>query len=239
MLEPRVGLIVAVAAFLISFLLGIFSGALFWVLLVRALGFALLFFILVMGAHWLLSQFTPELLNPHGTGADEETADLVETTQREDYLGKLVDVSVDDEPTKETVMSFPSERESQAGEEGEEFALGLDQQSQEGYTEEAREDTGNKHPAAMTAALPSGSVEDIDVLPDLESLSDSFISPMMEDMDDGKGDDSLINGNYAKSGVPISGGSKSSGKASKGGDSFDPREMAAAIQTILKRDQKG
>ena len=239
MFEQRVGLIAATAAFIISFLLGVFSGALFWVLLVRAVGFALLFFILVMGAHWLLSQFTPELLNPSEMGTDDETADTAENTQRNDHLGKLVDLSVDDEATPETAMTFPSERESQIGEEGEEFALGLDQQGQDGYTEEAREDTGSMRPVTTTAALPSGSVEDIDVLPDLESLSDSFISPMMDDMDHGEGNDTSISGTYAKSGVPISGGSSGSGKTPKGGDSFDPHEMAAAIQTILKRDQKG
>lgn len=239
MFEPRVGLIAATAAFIISFLLGVFSGALFWVLLVRALGFALLFFILVMGAHRLLSQFTPELLNPSEASVDEATADLAENTQRDGHLGKLVDLSVDDDSTPESAVLFPSERESQTGEGGEEFALGLDQQGQDGYTEETREEMGSIHSITTTAALPSGSVEDIDVLPDLESLSDSFISPLMDDTDHGEGNDSSISGTYTKSGVPISGGFSGPGKTPKGGDSFDPHEMAAAIQTILKRDQKG
>ena len=239
MFEPRVGLIAATAAFILSFLLGIFSGALFWVLLVRAVGFALLFFILVMGARWLLSQFVPELLNPSEVDAEEEKADSADHAPGEDHLGKLVDVSVDDESTMETGGGFSVESPGREAEEEEEFALGLDQQGQDGYTGEAGEDTGSVHPATTTAALPSGSVEDIDVLPDLESLSDSFISPVTEGMDNGEDNDTSMSGTYTKSGVPISGGSRGSGKTPKGGDSFDPQEMAKAIQTILKRDQKG
>lgn len=238
MFEPKVGLIAAAVAFILSFLLGIFSGALFGVLLVRAMGFALLFFILVTGAHLLLSQFTPELLNPNGIDAYEGSDDGAEHTQREDHLGNLVDVSVDDETSPEKGPVFSPEPESQAGEE-EDFTLGLDQRSQDGYTEGAREDPGGEHPAPTAAALPLSSVDDIDVLPDLESLSDSFVSPITDGMDEGTDRDTSMSGSYTKSGGPLPGGSSGSGKTAKGGDSFDPREMAAAIQTILKRDQKG
>jgi hypothetical protein len=58
-------------------------------------------------------------------------------------------------------------------------------------------------------------------------------------MDNGEDNDTSMSGTNTKSGVPISGGSRGSGKTPKGGDSFDPQEMAKAIQTILKRDQKG
>jgi hypothetical protein len=67
----------------------------------------------------------------------------------------------------------------------------------------------------------------VDVLPDLDSMSDSFVSPLMQDAAEGS------------SGEPAGPRSFSAPRASETGGDFDPKEMAAAIQTILKRDQKG
>jgi hypothetical protein len=71
-------------------------------------------------------------------------------------------------------------------------------------------------------------IGDVDILPDLESLSDSFITPLSVDgVEDGDESPRVAPRNASLS-------------ASKGdpGD-FDSKEMAMAIQTILKREEKG
>jgi len=76
---------------------------------------------------------------------------------------------------------------------------------------------------------PRVSVDDLDVLPDLDSLSSSFA-------DIGSGNSDVEDS--AASDVSYSSGSFSGGASStKGGE--DPVVIAKAVQTLLRRDQKG
>lgn len=77
-------------------------------------------------------------------------------------------------------------------------------------------------PSAAGGPRPSVGVDELDVLPDLDSLSDSFIAPI-GDAQDEEG--------FAGRPSPSGGGG--------GGDAGDAAVMAKAIQTILRRDQKG
>lgn len=76
-------------------------------------------------------------------------------------------------------------------------------------------------PAEPGGPRPSVGVDELDVLPDLDSLSDSFLAPIGDSPEDG---------GYAGRPSPPEGG---------GGDAGDAAAMAKAIQTILRRDQKG
>jgi hypothetical protein len=102
----------------------------------------------------------------------------------------------------------------------------LDQNVEEGYTREehgtAR--TESNEESSPSPALPVGVIDDVDELPDLEGMSDAFVMPISDFGEDSESAD-------AKVSTPIK-------KAGTSAD-FDPKEMAMAIQTILKRDQKG
>lgn len=76
-------------------------------------------------------------------------------------------------------------------------------------------------PSESGGPRPSVGVDELDVLPDLDSLSDSFIAPI----GDAQGEEG-----FAGRPSPSGGG---------GGDAGDAAVMAKAIQTILRRDQKG
>ncbi|MBP7262729.1 MAG: hypothetical protein KBB32_01015 [Spirochaetia bacterium] len=69
---------------------------------------------------------------------------------------------------------------------------------------------------------PSVALDELDVLPDLDTLSDSF-SEVVSDGDQGEEESPI----YA----PVSGGSDSA--------AGDPAALAKAVQTLLRRDQKG
>ncbi|MCX7656743.1 MAG: hypothetical protein N2Z76_09490, partial [Treponemataceae bacterium] len=105
----------------------------------------------------------------------------------------------------------------------------LDQMEEGEYTKQGVAISGvaDSAPREETMpALPPGIIDDVDELPDLESMADSFITPGVEEEEE----------------VSISPRRESRGKETKGtgvSDSFDPKEMAMAIQTLLKKDQKG
>jgi hypothetical protein len=79
-------------------------------------------------------------------------------------------------------------------------------------------------------AKPLGGFDDVDKLPDLDGFSESFAP---ESYSDGE-DDSV---GTSVSAVPAGDIAVSSSAAA--GGTFDTKEMVSAIQTMLKRDQKG
>jgi hypothetical protein len=213
--NPKVCVIAGGAAFVLSFLIGVISGGGPLAALVRALIFGALFVLLSGGAYWALSRFLPELFESSGE------ADL-------DVPGSRVDISeagVDGEGGRETGLD--PNADSFGGN-----VLGLDQNGGDGYTlgggERSAPEKGEAAPAGQASsrkpAVPvaADDIESVDVLPDLEAMSDTFLQP-------------------------VSGGEPSSGPArtpsgnkpqTMEGD-FNAKEMASAIQTILKREGKG
>jgi hypothetical protein len=242
--DIKLGVGAAGAAFILSLLVGLVSGAGFLVVLVRALVFAALFFGLSLGAQKLLSLFVPELLGLPGA----------EDVEQDTEIGSRIDVVVGDEPEGQAIEGYvavesPRKRtiiEDDEGGEAEEIAgflpedglgeaaavgdvVGLDQGGEGRYTEKG-DTSGVSHTygsKGVEPALPSGLIDDVDVLPDLDSMSDSFVSPLVEEATE------------RSSAESFSPRLSSASRSSETGGDFDPREMAAAIQTILKRDQKG
>jgi len=79
-------------------------------------------------------------------------------------------------------------------------------------------------------AKPLGGFDDVDKLPDLDGFSDSFVSgPASSDED--------VAGPAKADDVPA--GAFSASTSGSSGGNFDTKEMVSAIQTMLKRDQKG
>ncbi len=219
MFDPKISGLVAGIAFILSLLFGLLAGAAFLIALLRAGIFAVFFFVFSGIVYWLITQFIPELLE----SPSHESADSVVDAPD---LGSKVNISVgDDETIPENSLSSQLVKETI---EEDEFISekALDQNVEEGYTREehgtAR--TESNEESSPSPALPVGVIDDVDELPDLEGMSDAFVMPISELGEESESAD-------AKVSTPI----KNAGTSAD----FDPKEMAMAIQTILKRDQKG
>jgi len=213
MFNPKFSLISAAVAFILSFLIGLLSGAAFLAVLLRALSFSVAFFVLSFVAYWLLARYIPELLSPEGDGTD---SDQEGRESEATAIGARVDVSVGDDEDY-------TGSENPSPDDAEENTVALDQNDKDGYTEDVLVSSASAPSTGAVPALPAGYRDDVDVLPDLDGMSDSFVSPIA---DESTGND--------HPGTPRK-------QRGAGGDSgsFDSHEMAAAIQTLLKRDQKG
>jgi hypothetical protein len=239
MFDPKLSGIAGGIAFVLSFLVGLISGVGFPWILIRALGFGAAFFVLAGGAYWMVTQFLPELLD---RGEEEAGLDA-------DSPGSRVDISVSDEEG-DAGSGEPSRRDGFSPEKDASAGLsdlvgggspsnenvdplsgnGLDQKAEDGYTREGNtaEAPVNGPPASpQGAAVPEAESSDmVDELPNLELMSDVFITPPVED-----GGAGTIESSPGRS----AGGNKPQNLE---GD-FNVKEMASAIQTILKREDKG
>lgn len=229
--------IAASAAFVLSILLGLLNAVGPLALVLRALLLGVGTFGFVAGVQILVARFLPDLLGSEGGEAGGSEDDLGPR------LGERIDLSVGEEVEGGGYAGQPSDPRSEetlgaveAVSSGEEIPAaesansspGLDQEKEGGYTV-ARGTPGSK--SNVVAARPPDLIGDVDVLPDLESLSDSFITPVTVDSDVDGGSDSRA--------ASYRGGTGSSGTSLGGSEEFDAKEMAMAIQTILKRDEKG
>jgi hypothetical protein len=221
--------IAAGTAFVVSLFLGLVSGSGFPALLFRALGFGVLFFVLSCLVFWLLGQFVPELLS----GSD----DLF------DAPGSRVNISVGSEPIEGAFppgdtdemdnidggmpRAFPGRLPVQAGENAD-FSVStveaLDQDDEEGYNRKGPVSAGET--SGKGTGRNSG---EADLVPDFDTLSEAFLpdsglespEPVVFDMPE-----------------PRKTGSNASASRGFSGD-FDPKELAQAIKTVLKKDEKG
>ncbi|MDR1597197.1 MAG: hypothetical protein LBR99_05780 [Treponema sp.] len=233
MFNPKVSGIAAGIGFILSFLLGIVTGVGLSLLLIRALIFAALFFALVSAGYGAISMYLPELLDNSGELPGP---------------GSQVDISIGEDEDRDSGISPGTrsfgeglneftENPGDSGENRDSLPENtLDQNSEDGYTEKrSLEDV----PRPLQAALPveldlsSGGVDSVDVLPDFDSMSGAFSA----------GSVPLGGGGESAMGVSLGGlfdrqGKTSPGKARLEGD-FNVQEMASAIQTILKRENKG
>lgn len=231
MFNPKLSGIAAGIGFILSFLLGIITGAGLPLLLIRAVIFAALFFVLVSIGYGAISIYLPELLS---------------NSVEEPGFGSQVDISIGDDEGQDSGISLEAESFGDGlneftgnpddSDENRDSLPGntLDQKSEDGYTEKrSLEDA----PRPLQAALPTelhfstDEVDSVDVLPDLDSMSGAFSAGSVS-----KGGESAVG---VSPGEPFDHAGKiSSEKAGLDGD-FNVQEMASAIQTILKRENKG
>ncbi len=221
MFDPKISGLVAGIAFILSLLFGMIAGAAFLIALLRAIIFGIFFFVFSGLAYWLITQFLPELLDTQNQVSAEPEAVVQD-------LGSKVNISVgEEEVIPENTLS--SQLVKDTVEEEDEFISekALDQNDEDSYTRKESDTArveSNEVPS-QSPALPVGVIDDVDELPDLEGMSDAFVMPVQETGEDSE----------PLTGAPTTTSSKSAGASA----SFDPKEMAMAIQTILKRDQKG
>jgi hypothetical protein len=205
----------AAFGFILSLLLGLVSGvgALSFL---RALIFGAGFFLLGSLLYWMVKRFLPEL------GSGEEAAPVLD-------MGSQVDISLG---ADDDVSSLAEAlREESIGDEDTPLGLGLDQDGENGYT---NNDTGlsegksGAQPSRMAAVVPAEGTDVLDVLPGLDSPSQAF-SASLGDMGRENGETPVA---VAFPAVKRNSLSPEEGEEFKGKE----KDSALAIQTILKRD---
>jgi hypothetical protein len=229
MFNFKVSGIAAGAAFIVSLLLGIFSGSGVLVLFLRALGFGVFFFVLFCVVFWLVGQFMPELLS----GSD----DLF------DAPGSRVNISVGSGPVEgafppadtdevdnidsRTAQVFPGRLPVQTDNKADSLpsaAEALDQDDETVYN------GAESVSAEEISGKETGRNSDkADLIPDFDTLSEAFLpdsgpespEPVIFDTPEPKKSHSGVSANQGFAG------------------DFNPKELAQAIQTVLKKDEKG
>ncbi|MDR1144308.1 MAG: hypothetical protein LBK77_08870 [Spirochaetaceae bacterium] len=218
MLNFKAGGIAAGAAFVLSLLIGLVSGTGFLVLLLRALFFGALFFGLSCLVSWLLGQYVPELLN----GAEDDPGmsgpGSIVNIREGPVVGAFPQDSSD---VVDDIGGRPSARARQNP-----GNIPLDQEEKVDYTDtqDISDGLGN-----FSSGGFAGSSSGPEAFPDMDGLSETF-TPQPEGFDAG-----AVSFDTPEPRRPHSSlGSKTTLK----GD-FNPKELAQAIQTVLKKDEKG
>ncbi len=242
MFGPKIPVVAATVGFALSFVTGLFSGAVFPVFLFRAVLMALLFAALAAIVSMLIRRFLPELLESTpestGTGTMNETGSVVDLTvggMDEDTLMPFGSgVSGSDEssqmtPATGTEQGVPDEVDSY-GDEGFETAVeeapskpAASIASGVPTAEETASgtDTVPKDELHQVKQKPKGAAPGLDVLPDLQDFIPEE-KPGSEEEDD----DEL-------SVEPVSHGFSVPDVTS---DGVETETMAKAIRTILSKD---
>ena len=214
------------AAFVLSFVIGLISGAGILVVIFRAFVFAALFFAFSCLVFWLLAQFLPEMLNP----SEDEFGFPAS--------GSRVDISLGDEGA---AGAFPSDNSEMVDDiagkpstPSRTASLPLDQGEKSQYNdiEELGDDIGSlaggnsamdvgSYTAMPQGASPAGT------LPDMDGLVDAVPGSVTDGVNTG-----VIGFDEPRR-------PKSSSRKSEMAGDFDPKELAQAIRTVLKKDDKG
>ncbi|MDR0998787.1 MAG: hypothetical protein LBL70_06940 [Treponema sp.] len=225
MFNPKISGIFAGAGFVLSFLVGLLSGARFPLLLIRACIFAAVFFALSGAFYAAIQRYLPELLP--GDSRDIPS------------LGGQVDISVGGDEDAVDGISLESgnpggdldEFSEKGGDSGGDTLDQIDEAvyTGEGYVEENQEPPKPALPGELN--FSSGEAETVDMLPDLDAMSGAFNSGTLGDRE------TAADSPASSLGAP---GSPARASNKKGLDEdFNVQEMASAIQTILKRENKG
>jgi len=247
--DLKASLIASGSAAALSAIVGWIFRVPFGTLAIRAIIGAIVFGAMVFGAIFLVRRFLPELLGgSKSASSDEEYSSSEELGQAvnivlpggsDEELGEFESVSSSSEPEELAPLEFA---DSSAGE-----SSGLRVQPKQAtsarvvtdeYSEaelsgasliDEERPTGVSRRAAsspVTPSLDAMGIDDLDDLPDLDSLSDGFAETSGE------------GGTYNTTGGGAGAGIRS-GEHGRGGSDADPATLALAVRTLLKRDQKG
>jgi hypothetical protein len=239
MFNVKWGIVSGGAAFALAFVMSLLIGHTgLPVALLRALVFAVVFFGLGLGIWVLISTFIPELLS---SGAEDEGAGNVLFGAA---AGSRVNITVDDAPNTALPAALPGTEHSENEDVGDftDLVSGSISAGQDIDQSPATSYTGDEETEVVAPALDKVKVEG---LGDLSMDFGAFVS------DDLSGDEmaNLDVGADTFSFLPGSGSAKkpqetstperkvSGNKAATLQGDFDPKEIAAGIQTVLKRDK--
>jgi hypothetical protein len=225
-------------AFVLSLLIGLLSGA-GLIALIRALILGLAFALLGSLIYWLVHHFLSELLDPEASDDEEGPGARVNITVEGDDGFDESELLSGGIAAEDAGPEGLGDRENGPGSEGDnspEDRTALDQKREDGYTKEgevmetgtpAAADDSGENPvsgASSGAAIP-GDSDSVDALPDLDNFSSAFLP---------SGEESGGEVPAAPPSLPDS--PRDTGKNRAAAGDFNPKEMASAIQTALKRD---
>jgi hypothetical protein len=225
LLNFKAGGIAAGAAFALSVLIGLVSGTSFLVLLLRALFFGALFFGLSCLIFWLLGQYVPELLNGPEDDLDIPAPGSMVNIREGPLAGAFPQ---DSSESVDDIGGRPSLRARQNSQD----PL-LDQEEKVDYTDtqDLSGGLGSLSSGGFAGSSPGAPASSgAEAFPDMDGLSETF-TPQPGGFDAG-----AVSFDTPEPGRPRS--SLGSGSAALKGD-FNPKELAQAIQTVLKKDEKG
>lgn len=224
----RASAFAGLGAFLLSTIIAVFSRVPFGVLLLRALLSGVAFSALFYGAQFVLRRFLPELFEEGRAAAANQGA------------GSIVDIVIpggEDELHDATrVVEAEAAAMPYAGSSAAPAAvLGVnelerevaDLRSDQLVSSDPGQVSGND--GIGLAPRPSVALDELDSLPDLDGLSDAFADSTTA----GSGGSSAVSQIGVSESMPTAGGPS----IKDGGQ--DPAVLAKAVQTLLRRDQKG
>jgi hypothetical protein len=229
MFNFKISGIAAGAAFVVSLLLGIVSGSGFPALFFRALGFGGFFFLLFCVIFWLLGQFVPELLSGSGDLFDAPGSRVNLSVGSGPVEGAFPSDDSDDVDSIDgrTAQVSPGQIPVQADESADTFVSAgeaLDQNDEERYNKKESVSAGEA--SGKEKGRKSG---EVDLIPDFDTLSEAFLP------DSGPESPDAVAFDIPEQKRPSSRVSQNQGF---GGD-FNPKELAQAIRTVLKKEEKG
>jgi len=227
----RASAFAGLGAFLLSTIIAVFSRVPFMVLLLRALLSGVAFFALFYGAQFVLKRFLPELFDEgKPVKASPLAGTLVDIVLPggEDTSHDTLKLGMDDAisaPTEDLMMSQASPV----------IVLGANELERE--VADLRSDQlvasdpggASEMANAGLAPRPSVALDELDSLPDLDGLSDAFVDSSVA----ASGNGVVANQIGVSDSMPTAGGPSNR----DGGQ--DPALLAKAVQTLLRRDQKG
>lgn len=203
--EKTLLIIAALAGFMLSFFVGVFSGNAFGAILFRALFFALVFTGIMYGLLFLLAKLLEDTASentekyPENTG---ETVNIVlpeESPMLQDASAPIIDDFGTAEDLEKEIELVKNEQLIQTG------------------TEPVQVNHG-------PIAKPLVTQDDLDVLPDIDTLSDVFAD--IAEPDAGHEENPPINYSSNTVHTPVY-------------DKESPEIIARAVQTLLRQDGKG
>ena len=247
MFNIRISLIISGFVFVLSFLIGLMSRSSFPVLLLRPVFFGILFFALTTLITLLINRFLPELLEDPAAKTPELIIPGSRIDIKEDAAAAMSAISSAIPPAAAgNLYARPDDSDENLGNISEAGNVSSDPgQSAEPFSGFS----GLKDMAGLSAGMPAGpagmdqtgkneynglgnipapdSGGGFDVLPDLESLAGAFMPSAgnkEEEIQDYPGIDAPKR--------PVSGN-----KPQKMDADFHPKELAAGIRTILKKEE--
>jgi hypothetical protein len=224
MLEPKVLAIGASTGFVLSFLTGLFSGAAFAIVLLRAVCMAVFFGVLVTLGRMVILRFIPELVNESQNEAAPE-----------EKTGNFVNITVGDNAKEPYAFGDSGNNDSHPAEADAfdqipDFDTGGQMQSVGGQSGSEPSKTGKQPSSGSANAIPAPkapvtTVDGLDVLPDLEDFM-----PQQPVGRDDEGDEE------SHSFGPVHSSDSMFVANESGSTSVETETMAKAIRTILSKD---
>jgi hypothetical protein len=240
MFNVRISAIAAGIAFVVSFLLGLLSGASLPFLIIRPLIFGVLFFVIAAVVYFLVSHFLPELLDESGP----------EPLEMDDALspGSKINIT-EEEPAGAGAVAYAAPEDDSEDNLGDISDLlggrraakpleadspGLDHYDKDGYTRSGAIPAGVSGGGNSTGSrgvtpkpvMASDSGDLVDLLPDLDSMAKAFLP--------NSGEEGMDTTEYSTSDGPLK--RPAGGRGRKMDGDFNPKELAAGIRTILKKE---